>query len=46
MKLHVVLDQEGMLPAFAAVTAGTAPEMEIARAWLLPRGSLVVFDNG
>lgn len=45
-KLHVGLDHDGLIPAFAAITVGTASEMEQAKQWAFPEGSVVVFDKG
>ena len=46
IKLHVLLDHDGYLPAYAHVTEGNVPEIEIARALSLPKGSIVVMDRG
>lgn len=45
-KLHVGLDHDGLIPAFASVTLGHASEVEQARTFAFPRGSVVVFDKG
>lgn len=45
-KLHVGLDHDGLIPAFAAITSGKASEMEQARQWRFPKGSVLVFDKG
>jgi putative transposase len=45
-KLHVGLDHDGLIPAFTAITVGTASEMEQAKHWAFPKGSVVVFDKG
>jgi putative transposase len=45
-KLHVGLDHDGLIPAFAALTSGKASEMEQARQWKFPKGSVLVFDKG
>jgi hypothetical protein len=46
IKLHVLLDHDGYLPVYAHVTEGNVPEIEIARALSLPKGSIVVMDRG
>jgi Transposase DDE domain/Domain of unknown function (DUF4372) len=46
IKLHVLLDHDGYLPVYAYVTEGNVPEIEIARALSLPKGSIVVMDRG
>src|SRR5215831_632991 len=46
IKLHVLLDHDGYLPVYAHVSEGNVPEIEIARALSLPKGSIVVIDRG
>ena len=46
MKLHVGLDHDGYLPAFANITHGRRSDMEGARAMAFAKGSIVVFDKG
>jgi putative transposase len=46
MKLHVGLDHDGYLPAFANITHSRTSDMEGARAIAFPRGSIVVYDKG
>ncbi|TAN58023.1 MAG: IS4 family transposase, partial [Magnetospirillum sp.] len=46
MKLHLGLDQDGMLPAFAVVTESRVSDLAGARGLAFPRGSIVVFDKG
>ena len=45
-KLHLGLDHDGLIPAFAAVTRGKASDMSQARLMALPKGSVLVFDKG
>ena len=45
-KLHLGLDHDGLIPAFACVTAGRVSEMTQARRMDFPKGSVVVFDKG
>lgn len=45
-KLHLGLDHDGLIPAFACVTQGKVSEMAQARQLALPRHSVVVFDKG
>jgi len=45
-KLHLGLDHDGLIPAFATVTVGKSSEMEQARSFKFPKGSVVVFDKG
>lgn len=45
-KLHVGLDHDGLIPAFAQVTEGRVSENGQVRLFKLPKGSVVVFDKG
>lgn len=45
-KLHVGLDHDGFIPAFAAITLGRESESSQARLWDYPKGSVLVFDKG
>ena len=45
VKLHLGLDHDGYLPAFLAVTPGKIHELNPARFFKLPQGSIVVFDR-
>lgn len=45
-KLHLGLDHDGLIPAFACVTPGRVSEMTQARLIDFPKGSVVVFDKG
>lgn len=45
-KLHIGLDHDGFIPAFAAITQGRESETSQARLWNYPKGSVLVFDKG
>ena len=45
-KLHVGLDHDGLIPAFAAVTAGKVGDQMQAKLMDFPKDSVVVFDKG
>ena len=45
-KLHLGLDHDGLIPAFASVTHGKVSDMAQARLLNFPRGSVLVFDKG
>jgi hypothetical protein len=45
-KLHLGLDHDGLIPAFAEVSGGLESEMDVADAFAFPPGSVVVFDRG
>jgi len=46
VKLHTLLDHDGYLPAFVAITPAREHEIKKARALNLPKGSIVVEDLG
>lgn len=45
-KLHVGLDHDGLIPAFAAVTRGKTGDQTQAKLMHFPKGSVIVFDKG
>jgi putative transposase len=45
-KLHIGLDHDGLIPAFAAVTLGKTGDQTQAKHMNFPKGSVVVFDKG
>ena len=45
-KLHVGLDHDGMIPAFAEVSEGLESEMSVVDTFQFPPGSVLVFDRG
>lgn len=45
-KLHVGLDHEGLIPAFASVTPGKVGDQTQAKLMNFPQGSVLVFDKG
>jgi putative transposase len=46
MKLHVALDHQSTLPAFATITHGHTSDLEVARSLGFPAGSIVTCDRG
>lgn len=46
VKLHLLLDYEGCLPAFADLTHGKVADINAARKMNLPTDSILVFDMG
>ena len=46
IKLHLLLDHQGYLPAFAVVTEGKRSELEVARSLRLEPGTILVVDRG
>ena len=45
-KLHLGLDHDGLIPAFAEVTKGLTSEMDTVDTFDFPKGSVLVFDRG
>ena len=45
-KLHVGLDHDGLIPAFAEVSEGLVSDMDVADTFAFPKGSVLVFDRG
>jgi IS4 transposase len=45
-KLHLLLDHDGHLPCYAAITEGKVADVTIAQQLKLPKGSLIVMDRG
>jgi Transposase DDE domain/Domain of unknown function (DUF4372) len=46
VKLHLLLDHQGLLPSFALVTEGRVHESRVARTLRFDPGTIVVFDRG
>ncbi len=46
VKLHLLLDHQGLLPSYAVVTEGRVHESRIARTLRFEPGTIVVFDRG
>lgn len=46
VKLHLLLDHDGLLPHYAVITEGKKSDIAVARNLDLPAGSLLVFDRG
>jgi hypothetical protein len=46
VKLHLMLDHDGLLPCFAVVTEGKRQEVTVARQWDFAPGAILVFDRG
>lgn len=46
VKLHMVLDHAGHLPAFCRITEGNVHEIQVARSLNLAPGTIIVFDRG
>jgi len=46
VKLHLLLDYDGCLPAFADLTDGKTHEITVAREMKFPSNSILVFDMG
>ena len=46
VKLHLLLDHQGLLPSFAVMTEGRVHESRVARTLRFEPGTIVVFDRG
>ena len=46
IKLHAVLDYDGLLPVFCDLTDAKTHEVTVAREQVYPKGSVLVFDRG
>jgi len=46
VKLHLLLDHDGHLPRYALITDGKSTDIDIAKNFEFPAGSIVVFDRG
>jgi hypothetical protein len=46
VKLHLLLDHQGLLPSYAVITAGRVHESRIAPTLRFQPGTIVVFDRG
>jgi hypothetical protein len=46
VKLHLLLDHDGYLPAFAHITEGRKHDVHVGRLLSLPSGSIVAMDRG
>lgn len=46
VKLHTVLDYDGLLPVFVKLTDAKTHEVKVAREMNFPKGSVVVMDRG
>ena len=46
VKMHTLLDHDGYIPAFTAVTDAKTHESRVAKTLGMPKGSIVVFDKG
>ncbi len=46
VKLHTVLDHDGLIPAFVDITDGKTHEVNIGRQVTLPKGSILTMDRG
>lgn len=46
VKIHLLLDHDGLLPHYAVIGEGRTSDIAVARPLDLPRGAMVVFDRG
>lgn len=46
VKLHLMLDHDGLLPCFGVITDGKQHEVTVTRQWQFEAGTMLVFDRG
>jgi hypothetical protein len=46
VKLHMILDHNGLLPSFCHITEARKYDVVVAREWDFPAGTILVFDRG
>jgi hypothetical protein len=46
VKLHLMLDHDGLLPCFGVITDGKQHEVTVTRQWEFAPGTVLVFDRG
>jgi hypothetical protein len=46
VKMHTILDYDGLLPIFCHVTDAKTHEIKVAQSLAFPKGSVLVFDRG
>ena len=46
VKLHLMLDHDGLLPCYAVITDGKQHEVTVSRQWSFPPGAILIFDRG
>ena len=46
VKIHMLLDHDGLLPEYALITEGKVADIKVARKLQFPAGAMLVFDRG
>jgi hypothetical protein len=46
VKLHLMLDHDGLLPCYGVITDGNQHEVTVTRKWQFEAGTILVFDRG
>ncbi len=46
VKLHLMLDHDGLLPCYGVITDGNRHEVTVTRQWEFAPGTVLVFDRG
>jgi hypothetical protein len=46
VKLHLMLDHDGLLPCYGVITDGKQHEVTVTRQWEFAPGAILVFDRG
>ncbi|MFN9300630.1 MAG: IS4 family transposase, partial [Acidobacteriota bacterium] len=46
VKLHLLLDHDGLLPHYAVITDGKQADVKVANTMCFPAGAMLIFDRG
>jgi len=46
VKLHLLLDHDGLLPHYAVITDGKQADVKVAKTMCFPAGAMLIFDRG
>ena len=46
VKLHLMLDHDGLLPCYGVITDGKQHDVTVTRQWQFAPGTILVFDRG
>jgi hypothetical protein len=46
VKLHLLLDHDGLLPYYAVITDGKQGDVKVAKTMRFPEGAMLIFDRG
>jgi hypothetical protein len=46
VKLHLLLDHDGLLPHYAVISDGKQADVKVAKTMRFPKGAMLIFDRG